>query len=194
MYAGHILTLVFVVSLLLLLILWYTSHPFNHPHDDDDKVTAITKTRNNHQKILDKLGSNTPKNFNLVQMEELSTSTKQQKFTNVVFCAPPSGSEDYPATVKDAVENLWAGSENGGTFVFTSSGGMYVFVLVVWLVWGQGCLELPSAKKHMSISSIFILYILSSTYSNSVFELHTMDLVYTYNKLIAMVQVMVTWW
>jgi hypothetical protein len=48
------------------------------------------------------------------------------KFQNVVFCAPPSGFDDYPAAVEDAITNLWAGPSEGGAFVFTSSGGMYV--------------------------------------------------------------------
>jgi hypothetical protein len=50
--------------------------------------------------------------------------SKGQKFDNVVFCAPPSGFEDYGGAVEDAVANVWSGLENGGTFVFTSSGGM----------------------------------------------------------------------
>lgn len=48
------------------------------------------------------------------------------KFQNVVFCAPPSGFDDYPAALEDSINNLWAGPSNGGVFIFTSSGGMYV--------------------------------------------------------------------
>jgi hypothetical protein len=51
---------------------------------------------------------------------------KGEKFDNVVFCAPPSGFDDYPGAVKDSVTNIWAGPSGGGIFVFTSSGGMYV--------------------------------------------------------------------
>jgi len=60
-------------------------------------------------------------NFNIITMEEIP---KGNKFTNVVFCAPPSGSDDYPGAVKDAIDNIWCGPEKGGRFVFTSSGGM----------------------------------------------------------------------
>jgi hypothetical protein len=40
-----------------------------------------------------------------------------------VFCAPPSGFDDYPEAVRDAVTNIWDKSSDG-VFVFTSSGGM----------------------------------------------------------------------
>ncbi len=52
------------------------------------------------------------------------TIAKENQFQNVVFCAPPSGFEDYPGAVKEAMENLWAGPSSGGRFIFTSSGGM----------------------------------------------------------------------
>jgi len=91
------------------------------PDFNSKTVTAITKSRNNHESILDNVGRTVP-NFNLVLPEELS---KEKRFTNVVFCAPPSGFDDYPGAVADAIENLWAGSDCGGTFVFTSSGGIY---------------------------------------------------------------------
>jgi hypothetical protein len=65
-------------------------------------------------------GSSSNPNFHLVTAEEIP---KEKQFTHVVFCAPPSGFEDYPAAVKDTVENLWAGPDKG-MFVFTSSGGM----------------------------------------------------------------------
>lgn len=46
-----------------------------------------------------------------------------QTFRDVVFCAPPSGFDDYPGAVKDAVTNVWDKSSEG-VFIFTSSGGM----------------------------------------------------------------------
>jgi hypothetical protein len=42
-------------------------------------------------------------------------------FPNVLFAAPPSGSADYVGEIKAALE-LWDGT---GTFVFTSSAGLY---------------------------------------------------------------------
>lgn len=46
-----------------------------------------------------------------------------QKFRDVVFCAPPSGFDDYPAAVHDAVTNTWDHTLDG-VFVFTSSGAV----------------------------------------------------------------------
>ena len=85
-------------------------------------VTGITKSTNNHESIMQKVvgSSSNSGNFHLITADEIP---KEKKFTNVIFCAPPSGFEDYPGAVKDAVENLWAGPDEG-IFVFTSSGGM----------------------------------------------------------------------
>lgn len=51
-----------------------------------------------------------------------------KKFNHCVFCAPPSGFEDYPAAVKESIDNLWMGQTEdnvNGAFVFTSSGGIF---------------------------------------------------------------------
>ena len=42
-------------------------------------------------------------------------------FSHVVYCAPPSGSPDYAASVAEAVA-CWDGT---GSFVFTSSTGTF---------------------------------------------------------------------
>ena len=84
------------------------------------QVTGITKTSNNHESILAAVGDSA--RFSVKTRDDC----KGEKFANVVFCAPPSGSDDYPAAVEDAASNLWAGPSGGGVFVFTSSGGMYV--------------------------------------------------------------------
>lgn len=96
--------------------------------DDDDMfnsvvVTGITKTANNHDAIRAHLGSGGGDRVRLVTASDLSSST-DVKFQNVVFCAPPSGFEDYPAAVKEALEKYWAGPDSGGVFVFTSSGAV----------------------------------------------------------------------
>lgn len=44
-----------------------------------------------------------------------------QSFANVAYCAPPSGSEDYPGDIAKAL-SYWDGS---GNFIFTSSAGVY---------------------------------------------------------------------
>jgi hypothetical protein len=80
-------------------------------------VTGITKTSNRHESILKQVGDN--ERFALKTADEI----QGQIFRDVVFCAPPSGFDDYPEAVRDAVTNIWDKSSDG-VFVFTSSGGM----------------------------------------------------------------------
>ena len=61
--------------------------------------------------------------FQLVTMDSVLESA--QHFKDVVFCAPPSGFDDYQTAIKDAATQLWSGNNNKGSFVFTSSGGVY---------------------------------------------------------------------
>lgn len=81
-------------------------------------MTGITKTKNRHEDIQAEVGKSD--RFVLKTEDEC----KGKKFQNVVFCAPPSGFEDYPGAVGECAEKLWTGSSDGGVFVFTSSGGM----------------------------------------------------------------------
>jgi hypothetical protein len=86
-------------------------------------VTGVTKTRNRHDEIRAALAC---PDFNLVCGDDKShdsSSKKAAQYDHVVFCAPPSGFDDYAAAVKDAVDQLWNGK---GVFVFTSSGAVYV--------------------------------------------------------------------
>ena len=83
-------------------------------------VTGITKTCTRHDEILQSVGAHDGR-FRVSAYDELEGQT----FKDVVFCAPPSGSDDYPGAVKDAVSKVWAGSDAGGTFVFTSSGAVF---------------------------------------------------------------------
>lgn len=77
----------------------------------------MTKTRSRHESILEQVGDN--ERFSVKTADEI----QGQRFRDVVFCAPPSGFEDYAAAVEDAVMNVWD-STSDGAFVFTSSGGM----------------------------------------------------------------------
>ena len=90
------------------------------------KVVGITKTENNHESIMTKIindGNNeATSTFSLSTLDEI-VSTKT-KFRDIVFCAPPSGFEDYPKAIQYAIDNIWEGLDGGGKFVFTSSGGM----------------------------------------------------------------------
>eukprot|EP00200_Dunaliella_tertiolecta_P005418 CAMPEP_0202355650 /NCGR_PEP_ID=MMETSP1126-20121109/10453_1 /ASSEMBLY_ACC=CAM_ASM_000457 /TAXON_ID=3047 /ORGANISM="Dunaliella tertiolecta, Strain CCMP1320" /LENGTH=301 /DNA_ID=CAMNT_0048948295 /DNA_START=238 /DNA_END=1143 /DNA_ORIENTATION=- len=74
------------------------------------RVLGLTNTSNNHDR-LQKMG--------------LETATKDslapgKKYAHVLFSAPPSGSEDYVAEVKRALE-LWDPSHPSSSFVFTGS-------------------------------------------------------------------------
>lgn len=99
---------------------------------EDESVTGVTKTSNRHavirETVMEGSSSWTDDRLELVTMDDLlsSVSSERRRFQNVVFCAPPSGFEDYPAAVKLAAEELWQGSQGGGSFVFTSSGAVYV--------------------------------------------------------------------
>lgn len=81
--------------------LWLEAHP-------SATVVGQTNTENNHS-----------------SMRALGISPRvgptSEKYANVVFCAPPSGSADYAGDVARAVE-MWDGT---GNFVFTSSAGVY---------------------------------------------------------------------
>uniref|UniRef100_A0A7S2SE39 NAD-dependent epimerase/dehydratase domain-containing protein n=1 Tax=Eucampia antarctica TaxID=49252 RepID=A0A7S2SE39_9STRA len=85
---------------------------------DSRLVTGITKTSNRHDGIREQIPS---ERFSVKTYDEIAGT----KFRDVIFCAPPSGSEDYPGAIKDAIQNLWDGPSGGGHFVFTSSGGIY---------------------------------------------------------------------
>ena len=82
-------------------------------------VTGVTKTESRHESIQATVDCQDGR-FEVVTSDNLNGRT----FRDVVFCAPPSGFTDYPAAVRDASLSVWAGKEHGGSFVFTSSGGM----------------------------------------------------------------------
>jgi len=108
------------------------------------KVTGITKTANNHPSILESVGDASDR-FQVSTMD----NCRDTKFDNVVFCAPPSGFDDYAGAVRDAVTNSWSGLDNGGTFVFTSSGGMYVLYRCF-------CFIIYFAMAHLSMTHISV--------------------------------------
>lgn len=86
-----------------------------------ESLTGITKSTSRHSYILNELEH--PDKFNLSTLEDIFLSKK--RFKNLVFCAPPSGSEDYASDVRQVITQLWEGPEGGGLFVFTSSGGIF---------------------------------------------------------------------
>ena len=73
-------------------------------------VIGQTNTDNAHDRLV-----------SLGIMPRLKRDAGEEKFSFVVFSAPPSGSEDYTAEVEAALK-LWDGT---GAFVFTSSTAVY---------------------------------------------------------------------
>jgi hypothetical protein len=93
------------------------------PDFADTTVTGITQTTNNHESIREQAGAAYSDRLQLATTDE--AADRGEKFRDVCFCAPPPlGGEDYAAAVADAIENIWAGPEGGGVFIFTSSGGV----------------------------------------------------------------------
>eukprot|EP00934_Nitzschia_sp_Nitz4_P003579 Nitzschia sp. Nitz4//scaffold9_size221794//181306//185650//NITZ4_001375-RA/size221794-augustus-gene-0.173-mRNA-1//-1//CDS//3329561088//3569//frame0 len=97
------------------------------PELDSWHVTAITRTTDHHASIRHFLG----KDKHNLDSQRFTLQTLQDcheqpvKYKNMVFCVPPSGFPDYAAAVHDAVTRYWAGPQGGGSFIFTSSGGIY---------------------------------------------------------------------
>jgi hypothetical protein len=96
------------------------------PHLQNVVVTGITKSYDRHELIREQIGfTKIASRLTLTTFEELmEKKARLTKFDYVVFCAPPSGFEDYPAAVQEAIDHLWAGPENDGVFIFTSSGAV----------------------------------------------------------------------
>jgi len=93
-------------------------------------VVGITKSTSRHDDIRGQVLGNVDdgkdnERFVVMTMEEVLSQYNGHSFKDVVFCAPPSGFDDYPSAVKDAATQLWSGPDSGGSFVFTSSGGVY---------------------------------------------------------------------
>ncbi|KAL7490015.1 hypothetical protein ACHAW6_015738 [Cyclotella cf. meneghiniana] len=87
------------------------------------RITGITKSASRHEDIRNALCLHDiyDGRLSLKTMEEVLASEEQ--FRDVVFCAPPSGFEDYPTAVASA--SKLRSSSLGGSFIFTSSGGVY---------------------------------------------------------------------
>ena len=73
-------------------------------------VVGQTKTENNHA-MLKSIG---------IRPTTVSDDNRET-FPYVAFCAPPSGSDNYPEDLRKALQR-WDGT---GNFVFTSSAGVY---------------------------------------------------------------------
>mmetsp|Transcript_12772 Transcript_12772/g.36065 ORF Transcript_12772/g.36065 Transcript_12772/m.36065 type:complete len:348 (+) Transcript_12772:97-1140(+) len=98
------------------------------PDLKDWKVTGITKSTKRHEQILKEVLGDDDQYSDRFELRTSDDNSESKKFNHCVFCAPPSGFEDYPSAVKAAIDDLWMGQSDensGGAFVFTSSGGIY---------------------------------------------------------------------
>jgi nucleoside-diphosphate-sugar epimerase len=84
------------------------------------KVTGITKTSHRHTDIWKQVGDHEER-FTLQTVD----TVLDKKYPYCVFCAPPSGFDDYARAVEDAMNTFWDKTAVDGIFVFTSSGGIY---------------------------------------------------------------------
>eukprot|EP00985_Skeletonema_marinoi_P034575 scaffold44279_cov153-Skeletonema_marinoi.AAC.1 len=97
----------------------------SHPDFATRSITAITKSTARHDDIRKQvLQSDVDSDRFAVKTLDDVLETSSLAFQDVVFCAPPSGFDNYPSAVKEAAEKLWA-ADKSGSFVFTSSGGVY---------------------------------------------------------------------
>ncbi|XP_052190180.1 uncharacterized protein LOC127799925 [Diospyros lotus] len=76
----------------------------------DCQIVGQTVTADHHKELI-KIGIN----------PSLKGTKPTHKFPNVIFCAPPSRTLDYPGDVREAASS-WSGE---GSFVFTSSSAPY---------------------------------------------------------------------
>jgi len=83
-------------------------------------VTGITKSTARHDTIRDAVGDHEDR-LNLMTYDEIQKQGKS--FRDVVFCAPPSGFDDYPGAVKEVAATVF--DRGDGTMVFTSAGSVY---------------------------------------------------------------------
>jgi nucleoside-diphosphate-sugar epimerase len=104
----------------------------SHPDFASRCITAITKSTARHEDIRKQVlqSDDDSERFVLKTMNDIlakddhNDASSSLLFQDVVFCAPPSGFDNYPRAVKETAERLWSADE-GGSFVFTSSGGVY---------------------------------------------------------------------
>jgi len=84
--------------------------------EEQPQVVGFTKTTARHSKLMQQL----PKSDKLRLIATGDDGYGHETFSNVVFCAPPSGFQDYPKALREALK-IW---DRSGTFVFTSSGAV----------------------------------------------------------------------
>ncbi|OAE27522.1 hypothetical protein AXG93_3857s1200 [Marchantia polymorpha subsp. ruderalis] len=82
----------------------------NQVNEGECNVVGQTNSTNRHEEL---------RSLGIIPVAK--DASKGEKFPNVIFCAPPSGSADYAAEVRAAAER-WNGE---GCLLFTSSSALY---------------------------------------------------------------------
>jgi len=75
-----------------------------------------------------------------------------QSWKNIIFCASPSGNEDYPGELEAAVQ-LW---DKTGGFVFTSSGGIFAENAGGYVTTESPVADSPRAQKLVDAENIVL--------------------------------------
>ena len=129
------------------------SQLLSHVHFASRTIVGVTKTKTRHESIrrsvlhhdVDDAEYDVEKEkeegrFRLTTLDEvLATTTAataargssrpRRHCKDVVFCAPPSGFDDYASCITEVATRLWSSSatprQRRGSFVFTSSGVVY---------------------------------------------------------------------
>ena len=119
------------------------SELLSRAHFASRAIVGVTRTKTRHESIrrsvlrhdvdgaddVEKEGSR----FRLMTLDEVlattaaTTSRPRRHYKDVVFCAPPSGFDDYASGITEVATRLWSAAtpQQRGSFVFTSSGVVY---------------------------------------------------------------------
>ena len=121
------------------------SELLSRAHFASRAIVGVTRTKTRHESIrrsvlrhdvdgaddVEKEGSR----FRLMTLDEVLATTAattcggrpRRHYKDVVFCAPPSGFDDYASGITEVATRLWSAAtpQQRGSFVFTSSGVVY---------------------------------------------------------------------
>ena len=91
-------------------------------------IVGVTKTSSRHDALLKELCEKKEEYGDRVSLCTMEQALQDSLTCNhVVFCAPPSGFDDYPTAISTAFQFLLSSEnkEEVGSYIFTSSGGVY---------------------------------------------------------------------
>ena len=120
------------------------SELLSHAHFASRAIVGVTRTKTRHESIRRSVlhhdvddanddGEKKGGRFQLMTLDEVLATTAattrggrpRRHYKDVVFCAPPSGFDDYASGITEVATRLWSAATPRGSFVFTSSGVVY---------------------------------------------------------------------